>query len=189
MKGLIKLARSDPEMLWTAFQCWYDRQSLDKMPCWIIERFDAGERPPAAAGGLLADEVHIHIWDYAIEAIEDYLREFCAQNKLELSVEAVRDRWSGKRLCISQDGRPLLRMHDTACSTNSDPFICVHLKPDDAAIRTLLAMFENAICPKSLTFYEMLYRQARPGLENLQFYRWHIDRSGTDMTATTPRST
>jgi len=198
MKGLMTRAKKDPGMLWPPFHYWYGRHGGNDMPCWIIERMDG-------------DEVHVHLWDYATEAIEESLRNFCAKNKLELSAEVVENPLPERRLCISRNGKPLLQMHNTPCSMPDDFFICVHLRPDGPAIRTLLVLFEISIDPESLAFHRKLYRQARPGLENLRpggpqchrrtvllasasfarlrFHRWHIDGPGTEATAMDPKST
>jgi hypothetical protein len=176
MKSLMRRARKDPEMLWTTFQCWYRPMRRNEMPCWIIERIDG-------------DEFHVHLWDYATGAIEDSIRKFCAQKKLDFSAEIVKDPLPERHLCISKNGQPLLRMHNTSCSTNADPFICVHLRQDDKAIKTLLVLFEISFYPESLTFYQKLYRQSHPGLEELRYHRWHIGGPGTGPAAPSPRST
>jgi hypothetical protein len=148
MKGLIKLAKQNPEKVWALFQRWYRRSTRGEMPCWIIERFDG-------------EEVHIHLWDYATDAIEDSIRRYCNTKKLDYSEDFTDDLLPTKHLCISKGGKALLRIHNTSCSTDADPFICAHLQVDDAAARTLLRLFSLSIYPKDMAFYRKIYKEAR----------------------------
>jgi hypothetical protein len=147
MNGLIKLAKQHPEKVWGLFQDWYQRAGREKMPPWIIEGFDG-------------EEVHIHLWDYAVAAIENSIRRYCSTKKLDFSEEFTKDPFPTRQLCISKGGKTLVRIHDTTCSTATDSFICAHLKADDAATRTLLRLFSLSISPTDVAFYRKLYKES-----------------------------
>jgi len=151
MKGLIGLAKKHPEKVWGAFQRWYCRSTRDDMPSWTIERFEG-------------EEVHIHLFDFATHAIENSLRKYCGRKKLDFSEEIIDDYLPARHLCISKGGKPLLRLHNTSCSTESDSYICVHLQADDAALKTLLDLFRYHITSEDVAFYRKIYKEAHHAL-------------------------
>jgi len=117
------------------------------MPGWIIERFNG-------------EEVHIHFWDFATDAIEDALRERCRRNGWNLTARTRDDSLVKRHLFISKEGRSLLRIHTTSCSTPSDSYICVHLQPDDASLDLLVDLFRDNLDSGDVAIYGKIYKTA-----------------------------
>ena len=116
------------------------------MPFWIIDRFEG-------------DEVHIHFFDYATDAIEDSLRSECRNKGYGFSARTTEDISRARMLSVSKDGRTLARLHNTSCSTKSEPFICVHVPGNDDGITMLVDLFRQSIRPDALTFYARAYKR------------------------------
>ena len=145
LKGLLRLARKRPRKIWGTFQRWYS--GSDDMPSWAIDRFDG-------------EDVHIHLGDFATGAIVGALRERCRRNGWTLSAKTCTDSLVERHLFISKGGKPLLRMHNTSCSTPGDSYICVHLRPDDAPLCMLVDLFKHNIGPEDLAYYRKIFKAA-----------------------------
>jgi len=150
MKGLMRLVKPHPEITWALFQRWYRRSLQEDMPAWVLERF-------------VDEEARVHLFDYSIYAFEDSLKRWCGRNQLDFSVEPVENLFPERHLCISKKTGPLLRIHDTSCSTEAEPFICVHIPPGDDALRLFVRMFRHSIYAQDMAFYRRIYTRAIRG--------------------------
>jgi len=150
MNGLMRLASPHPKITWALFQRWYRSSMRDEMPVWVIERF--------VDGGA-----HFHLFDYSIRAFEDSLKRPRGRNGLDFSVDGAAVFLPEKHLCISDRTGPLLRIHDTSCSTETEPFICVHLPLRDDSLRLFVRMFSHSILPQDFAFYRRIYTKYAGG--------------------------
>jgi len=145
LKGLLGLARKRPRRIWGTFRRWY--AGSDDMPSWAIDRFDG-------------EEVHIHLGDFAIGAIVESLRERCRHKGWTLAARTCKGPLVERHLFISKEGTPLLRMHNTSCSTPGDSYICVHLRPEDAPLNTLVDLFRYHILSEDVAYYRKIFKAA-----------------------------
>ena len=63
-------------------------------------------------------------------------------------------------ICISKKDKPLLKVHNTSCSTSSAAYICVHLQADNAALKILLDIFKHTIESNDAIIYDKIYKDA-----------------------------
>ena len=155
MKGLITLAKDHPKEVWNAFRPWYGFYTRFRrpLPCWIIERIDG-------------EEIYIHLLDFKVGGITKYIRKYCERIKLDFLTEISNDpTHKGYRyISISKNGKPLLQLHDTTCSTRTNPYICVHLQAENIALKTLLDLFRRHIKSKDILIYRKFYKGEYDGL-------------------------
>jgi len=149
INGVIELAKKHPEIVWEAFHRWYGGYTRFRrpLPDWIIEKIEG-------------EEVHIHLWDFGVEGIANYIRKYCERKKLEFSSEISDDSFHRgyTYICISKDGKSVLRLHNTICSTRMNPYVCVHLQVEDIALKTLLDLFDDHIELKDVVAYRKYYK-------------------------------
>jgi hypothetical protein len=148
LQRLLRHARARPGKTRGVFRRWYWHLGPEDMPAWAIER-------------SLDDEVQIHLWDFAVRAIEPRLREHCRRKGLDLTARRCKDSLVARHLFISKGGKPLLRMHTTFCSVPGDSSICVHLRPDAPSLGLLVDLFKFQMGPEDMAYYRKIYTRVR----------------------------
>jgi hypothetical protein len=150
MKEFIQFVQSHPGQIQNTFFRWFRKSTHGDLPYWIIEKFEG-------------ETVHIHFFDFRIEAIEEHLQQYCKPKQLDFSIEFTDEILPEKNLCINKKEKPLLRLHDTSCSTAYDPYICVHLRLENDSLGLFLKMFRLQMCLEDLEMYRQIYSEKTGG--------------------------
>jgi hypothetical protein len=112
-------------------------------PSWCLEKYEPPEMP------------HIHFWDYALDRISPGIEKYCRENGLKLIPEAE---LILPHLTIHDNDKKILEVHDTFCSTPSNPYVCFHTTLDPKALRflTKFPFYYQAISIADINLYTNL---------------------------------
>ena len=128
------------------------QKNIGFSPSWCIECYDNRN-----------DLVHIHFLDFGMDGMKNIFEAYSKNKGLKFS-EGKREKYFIPEgiYHISSNGKRIMSMHDTLCSTLQKPYICVHTTTDRKAIELLLSMpIWQDECPvikqRDLESYRKLY--------------------------------
>lgn len=119
-------------------------------PCWCVEKYKSPEL------------MYIHFWDFALDRMRHVIKKYCGKNRLRPTDE-TEELFQRAMLAIYFKDKKILEMHDSTCSTPSNPYICFHTTLDPKALKFLVrfpfSLDYRAISLKDFDFYNRLIKE------------------------------